>query len=268
MRHQRGTDARVERTSAARLRQDSRAARGIRPDDPHRGLAAGGVTADVYSRLRELIVSGGLAPGAPLIESDLSVRLAVSRTPIRATLLRLQQEGYIVGTPVGRVTRAIVAPLTGEDMRELHFIFGAFEGLAVRQVTQFPPDIRLRVADRMAAVNRDLRDACAGPQRQVRYAQDLHVRFHRCCAEVCEGRRLPGHLNALQPQIERYERFYTGVLVLGNGFDASLLEHDEIIEAVRQGDPERAERAVVVNWRNGAERCMPIVAMFGERGSW
>ena len=62
---------------------------------PSGGYGRQEVTALAYGRLRELIVSGRLAPGAPLIETDLSKRLGVSRTPVRAALQRLQQEGFV-----------------------------------------------------------------------------------------------------------------------------------------------------------------------------
>ena len=48
-----------------------------------------------YRRLRELIVHGRLAPGARIIETEVAGKLGISRTPVRAALQRLQQEGYI-----------------------------------------------------------------------------------------------------------------------------------------------------------------------------
>jgi DNA-binding GntR family transcriptional regulator len=230
--------------------------------------AVASVTAEVYERLREVIISLALAPGAPLIETDLAARLGVSRTPVRAALLRLQQEGFIHVHHVGHVTRAIVAPLTGEDMRELHFMLGALEGLAVRKAARLSVDVRNRLSAAMEAINRELRAVSEGTRPQVRHAQDLHVRFHRSYVEAAAGPRLLNELNALQPQVERYERVYTGALVHGHHFQAALNEHEEIVDAVKQGDPERAEAAVVANWRNGAQRYIPIVAMLGERGTW
>ena len=41
---------------------------------PDRAVQRREVTASAYQRLRDLIVSGRLAPGAPLIETDLSTR--------------------------------------------------------------------------------------------------------------------------------------------------------------------------------------------------
>ncbi len=72
-----------------------------------------------YRRLRELIVGGRLAAGARLIETELASRLGVSRTPVRAALLRLAQEGYILSPDAGRRARPAVAALTREDAAEL-----------------------------------------------------------------------------------------------------------------------------------------------------
>src|SRR5258705_8717864 len=65
-----------------------------------------------YRRLRELIVGGRLAAGARLIETELAGRLGVSRTPVRAALLRLAQEGYILSPGAGRRARPAGFPPT------------------------------------------------------------------------------------------------------------------------------------------------------------
>src|SRR5574341_2287464 len=83
--------------------------------------------AQAYGRRHELIVRGRLAPGARITESDAAGRLGVSRTPIRAALQRLQQEGYVVVSNAGRRARPVVAPLTREDATELFHIVGEIE---------------------------------------------------------------------------------------------------------------------------------------------
>ena len=46
-------------------------------------------------RLREMILSGDLPGGARIAELAIVERVGVSRTPIRAALMRLEQEGLI-----------------------------------------------------------------------------------------------------------------------------------------------------------------------------
>lgn len=62
----------------------------------------------VYDELRGRIITLDLPPGSPLSENELAAALGVSRTPVRESLILLQQEGLVqvfpkVGTFVSRV---------------------------------------------------------------------------------------------------------------------------------------------------------------------
>src|SRR5471030_1352252 len=83
----------------------------------------------VYARLRDLIVQGLLSPGSRIIETEIAGRLGVSRTPVREALQRLQQEGFVTGSPGAQQSRLTVAPLTRTDVDELLNVVGALEGL-------------------------------------------------------------------------------------------------------------------------------------------
>ncbi len=63
---------------------------------------------DVFTRLRDAIVDGTLAPGEQLRDLELAAWLGVSRTPVREALLRLGEAGLVVARP-GRST--VVTPL-------------------------------------------------------------------------------------------------------------------------------------------------------------
>jgi DNA-binding GntR family transcriptional regulator len=157
--------------------------------------------------------------------------------------------------------------LTLDDMRELHGIFSALEGLAARGVAQLPDGPRRELAAVLRQINEELRLAWQARPGRMREAQDLHVRFHRTLDEAVSGnRRLSSELRALQPQVERYERVYTAAM--GTDFAKALEEHEEMIDSLAKGDPDAAERAAMANWRRGSERYAGIVNDLGERGSW
>ncbi len=221
---------------------------------------------DAHQQIRDLIVAMKLSPGAPLSESELTLRLGASRTPIRQALQQLEQEGFVIAHRHGAITRLSVAPMTVDDMRELHAIFGALEGLAARSATRLPDAARLDLAARLEGLNNDLHTAWKSRPNSLREAQDLHVAFHRAIDEAVTGRRLSAELRAFQPQVERYERVYTSALL--TDFSDALKEHKDMIEAIRKGDPDAAERATVENWRRGSDRYERVVQDLGERGSW
>ena len=107
----------------------------------------------VYQQLRERIVRGRLAPGSRLVEREVAARLGVSRTPVRAALERLRQEGYIVATGSALLARATVAPLTNDDAREIHMIVAQIEGLAAREAAGKPKAVRMTMTRDMRQLN-------------------------------------------------------------------------------------------------------------------
>ncbi|WP_374624893.1 GntR family transcriptional regulator [Devosia sp.] len=79
--------------------------------------------------LRELIVSGELRAGARLSEVALAGRLGLSRTPLRAALARLAQEGLIEAIPSGGYA---LRSFSREDVVDAIELRGVLEGTAVR----------------------------------------------------------------------------------------------------------------------------------------
>lgn len=82
---------------------------------------------EVVDRLRDLIVQGGIAPGARLNERVLSQQLGISRTPLREAIKLLATEGLVQLLPN---RGAIVAPLERARLAETLHVMGALEGLA------------------------------------------------------------------------------------------------------------------------------------------
>ncbi len=218
-----------------------------------------------YRRLRELIVYGRLAPGNRIVETEVAERLGVSRTPVRAALQRLEQEGYILSSGEGR-SRASVAPLTREDARELFFIIGEIEGLAARWSAQVEAGDRAALLNELRSLNSELdREARSGRPSQG-YIFDLDTRFHRTYVEAGAGPRLLALHDSIKPQAERYTRVYVSALI--DEIHTSVQEHERIVEAIEAGRANEAQLAVQTNWRNAARRLGSVIDAVGERGSW
>lgn len=220
----------------------------------------------VYRKLRELIVRGQLAPGSRIVETDVSKRLGVSRTPVRGALQRLQQEGYIVDSPSLQQSRPTVAPLTHEDAYELFSIVAEVEGLAARFAAQLPAGEREALATELTSINTQFKKAAEAKQQNHNRLWELDERFHRCYVEKGAGPRLQALFEAVKPQAERYERIY--VSLLARDLKASVNEHVVIVRAIRSGTPDAAQAAVQTNWRNAAQRLGAVITNVGERGHW
>lgn len=219
-----------------------------------------------YQQLRELIVHGRLAPGTRIVETDLADRLGVSRTPVRAALQRLQQEGYIRAPSSGRKSKPTVSPLTQEDAREIFHIVGEVEGLAARWAAEQADGPRAELVAELQRTNAAyLRMATTpGADPNELFALDTH--FHRHYTEGGAGPRLLALHDAIKPQAERYIRLY--IAVLTEEISTSVREHQVIVDAIAAGEPDSAQLAVQSNWRNAAVRLRKAIQTAGERGSW
>ncbi len=80
-------------------------------------------------QLREMILSGELSAGARIAELSLVERLKVSRTPIRAALMRLEQEGLLQALPHGGFA---VRTFSEREVAEAIELRGMVEGLSAR----------------------------------------------------------------------------------------------------------------------------------------
>lgn len=218
-----------------------------------------------YEKLQQMIVEGRLSPGSRFTESGLAEKLEMSRTPVREAIQRLRQEGYLKPSDSGRA-RPVVAPLTQSDARELLYLVGAVEGLAVRDAAGLNDEQRSELVAEMARVNEELDDLSGTDEPDRDRFFELDRAFHKTYVEASAGPRILDWHQSIKPQAERYIRVYVNARRYEIG--TSVSEHQRIILSVEAGDPDWAEQAVVNNWRSAATRLREDIEMLGERGSW
>ena len=83
----------------------------------------------VYVALRRALVAGDFHPGEPLTEGELCRRFAVSRTPVREALAKLERDQLVRVVPK---KGAFVRSLSHAEIRELYQLREALEALVVR----------------------------------------------------------------------------------------------------------------------------------------
>ena len=219
-----------------------------------------------FQQLRQMIVTGRLAPGTWIIEADLAARLGFSRTPIRGALHWLEREGYVNAAGSGSKSRMLVSPLTQDDARELYSIIGHLEGLGARLAAKLVSEDREEAVQKLRGFNNGLVELKRSRHSDANRIFELDLNFHRAVMEAGAGPRLLELHNTVQPQAERYWRLYAGAIV--DELDQSIAEHEEIIDAIHKGDPDRAELRIQANWEHGVKRLSRLIEDLGERGSW
>jgi DNA-binding GntR family transcriptional regulator len=184
-----------------------------------------------YTRLRELILSGELEPGAVLPQVALAQAIGISTTPLREALRRLKQEG-LVDLDAHRDAR--VRPLDASEARDLLELRGSLDPLAASLAAQRRSDSDLT----------DLRAALDGlealPARPSAAQLESHHRFHAAIHRASHNALLVEILDGLWVKTDRYRRHGLQVGRSDEERDARATEHRRLFEAVRDGDAETA----------------------------
>jgi DNA-binding GntR family transcriptional regulator len=182
-----------------------------------------------YARLRKEILDGAFVPGTILLETALSARYGVSRTPVREALGRLAQDGLIE-----RSTRGFRIRQRGpEQILEIYEARIALEARSAELAAKRRTDFDLARMTHLLDERRATTDpAQFGP---------MNNRWH-------DALRLAGHNETVTDLLERLDSLlllYRPQRVLSpTADDRSAEEHAEILEAVARGDADAAGTAM------------------------
>ena len=195
----------------------------------------------VLAALRELIVTGELAPGTPVRQEALAERLGVSRVPLREALKVLEGEGQVVYRPHRGYA---VAELSVEDLLEVYRIRDLLEDEAVREAV---PRLTPRDLDEISAAEADVRAAAA--TGDIAAITAANRRLHFAVYEASAMPRMVRMIRVLWDATDVYRSLYFAEAANRARIDE---EHAAAIAAMRAGDTERAVAVLAEHRRASA----------------
>lgn len=188
------------------------------------------VVLQVHRELRRAILRGSIPPGTRMVETQLSNRLSVSRTPVREAISRLESEGLVLRQVNGGVVVAEVSKKLGEIL----VIRQALEGAAARLACENASD------EELSGILRSCREASRreGEDDETRSGRDRA--FHLSIAQASGSSRL---LHLVE---EFYEYSFSalGIRPTAEERDRLQVHHLELASALIQRDAEDAERII------------------------
>lgn len=185
----------------------------------------------VLFTLEEEILSGKLEKGEVLTEIALSKRLGVSRTPLRAALHRLYEEGLIDITPN---RSAVVVGVGRDELIDIYKIRMRLEGLASREATlKMNDEDKKRLRDSVELAEFYIQ------KKDTDKLKELDSEFHSIIYRASDNRLLFKTLSELHRNIHIYRK---RSLTVANRLEKSVEEHREILSAIEQGNAELADK--------------------------
>jgi len=191
----------------------------------------------VADEIRDKIMRGDLRPGERLHENKIAEELGVSRNPVREAIRALEATGLIEVTPrIG----ASVTSFDVDDLSQLLDLRSALEAFTAELAAKNRTDADIEEIDRCLTEGRA---ASAGndPIRGAACHRDFHLAIERASGNRYVER-------TVAPLRHRTELVFS-VLAEERAM-VSWAEHQEIRDAIADGDPTRAYDAALEHIRS------------------
>ena len=199
--------------------------------------------------IEEEVATGKLLPGTHLDEIELAQRFGVSRTPIREALSLLAGEGLVEIRPR---RGAVVAQVTPQRLVEMFEVMAELEAMCARLAARRITEAELTALE---AAHERCREAAATRDSDAYFYANEH--FHQAIYQAGHNAFLAEQAVALQRKVRPYRRLQ---LRVRNRVNRSFEEHQEILDALKAGDADKAVTAIRSHVVVQGERFADLVA--------
>lgn len=207
---------------------------------------------EVASYVRELIISGEVRPGDFLRMEPIAEAVGVSNTPVREGLLSLRSEGFVKLVPRRGF---VVEPFTRRDVHDLFWAQAKLAGELASRAAKEIDDKQLAVLDELASAY-----PAAIERGDANEIARLGHQFHRQVNLAADSQRLALLLGSVVKHLPN--TFYAAI---EGRVEHTSGDHPEILQALRDRDPERARALMEKHILEGAESLSETLA---SRGLW
>lgn len=187
----------------------------------------------VFERLREMILSLELVPGAVLSRAELAGQFGISQTPVRDALMRLGEEGLVNIFPQHAT---VVSQINLTSARQAHFLRRAIELEVVRSLAENTDATLISKLRASIAQQMSLRDT-----NDYREFSTADQAFHRQMYDSAGVPDLWDLVRRLSGHIDRLRRLH---LPVEGKTEAIVRDHTAIVDAIERHDPDSAQAAL------------------------
>ena len=191
------------------------------------------LAAQTYESIKADIITGVLAQGSKIIESDLALNYGISRGPLREAIHRLEQIKLIVRIPHAG---SRVITLDKKMMEDIYTARESLEGMAARLAARHMPDADIRLLHTLLDTHED---AIGKTEGKAYFQREGDIDFHYRIAHASQNQWILENLNGELYQLIRMGRHQSGQTPERPA--KALSQHRLIAAAIEQRDEELAE---------------------------
>lgn len=193
-----------------------------------------------YNQIQEWIVDGTLVPNEKINDAQLANALGISRTPVREALQLLALQGLVAMKPG---VSTYVTELEDGAMGKILPPLSVLQALAAQTAADMADEKDIK---ELQSYNKVFEKAIKNKDYFAALKQDEH--FHGKIVNICDNAYLESSINVLQAHVRRL--FFKNEIILS---EESVLEHKQIIEAIKNKDAKKAGDIAKSNWERSVD---------------
>lgn len=208
------------------------------------------ISADLFSTLKDDILTGKLPSGQKLTEIVLCNKYGISRTPVREALQKLEMEGLVESIP----NRGFfVLGLTRQDYVDMFTLRKAYEIQAITWAIERMTDKEFEKIEEIFEFMEFYTI-----KKDMAKMSTINMKFHRSIYNAAHNRILKNLLFSYQEMLKHAEKpkDHGSSLYL----QTILKEHSDIFEAIKARDKEAAIASMATHMDNSKQRYLDTIA--------
>lgn len=190
-----------------------------------------------YKEIRDMILSGTLAQGTKLVEEKLAAELNVSRTPIRESIRKLEQEGLVVNKRVVKLSET--------DLRNTFELRKLIEGHAAQCAATYLSEKELLALEQCVEIGR------FGELDEI---MEANKEFHEIIMRASNNSLMIDLFDRMQSVIYLFRH-----TVVYHHRPFLIDEHHEICEAIKAHNGNIAEQLMKEHLQSDLEFCLHLI---------
>lgn len=191
-----------------------------------------------YEILRDRILNGELPGGTKIVEEKIAAELGFSRTPIRESIRKLENEGLIVN-------KRVVKP-SEKDLRNLFQVRMLLEGYSAQCAASYLKENDLQSIHQCVEI---------GKSGTVEEIMEANERFHEIIVGASNNLVMIDIIDRMSSIIYLFRKtvvFYNRPHLID--------EHEQIYEAIKARDGQKAENLMKTHLQADLEFCLHLLS--------
>lgn len=184
----------------------------------------------VYYKLRGEILRGKYKNHEELRENTIAKAYDVSRTPVREAFRQLELEGLVTTVPNRGV---YVNCISKKDVEDIYAIRSLLEGLCARWAAENADEEQIEALEETMVMAK-YHLSCG----HYEHVYECDGKFHEILYNACKSRMLNHLLTDFHEYLQMVRKYS---LESGSRAVRSVEEHEAIVEAIREKNPDSAE---------------------------